>query len=75
MGADPLSILPSRGRLPGGAAALLTDLSARQWWPAARFGLAQARALRHFLVDLGRHHDLLRDRFAAVGFRPELVAS
>jgi len=75
MGADPLSILPSRGRLPGGAAALLTDLSARQWWPAARFSLAQARALRHFLVDLGRHHDLLRDRFAAVGFRPELVAS
>jgi len=57
------------------AIALLRDHEASQWWPPEQIAIAQARRLRRFLVEVGRHHPALHDRFVAAGFRPELVAS
>ncbi len=75
MAAPLLSRLPWVGRPRGRVAARLDELERGQWWPPERIATAQARRLRHLLVDLGRHHPALRDRFAEARFRPELVAS
>jgi len=73
--ADLLTRRLFRGRPTGVAAALLDELEASQWWSPERIATAQARRLRHLLVEVGRHHPALRDRFAEAHFRPELVAS
>ncbi len=69
-------LLPLRGRPLGREAARrLRELEEQQWWPAERLATAQMRRLRRFLVDVGRHHEVLRRRFAEADFRPERVAS
>lgn len=67
--------LPWVGRPRGRVAARLDNLERGQWWPPERIATAQARRLRRFLVDMGRHHPALRDRFAEARFRSELITS
>jgi len=53
----------------------LRELEASQWWSSEQIATLQARNLRHFLSEVGRHVPYFRDRFRKLGFRPEQVAS
>jgi len=50
-------------------------LETSQWWEPEKIATLQARNLRHFLTEVGRHVPYFRDRFAEVGFHPEQVAT
>ncbi len=69
-------LFPLHERLKGhDSVAVRRRLERSQWCTAEQIAADQARSLRAFLVDIGRHVPYYRELFSRVGFDPQQVAS